>query len=107
MISKRSPPPVLRIHEFLVLIRIRESRCASGSGCVFGSADPDPHIFIIDLLDTNEKPVKKSVFQSTKIVKIKFSLIFFLNNKMIRIRIQSRIRIQDAQIHVDPDPQHR
>jgi hypothetical protein len=30
-----------------------------------------------------------------------------LNNKMIRIRIQSRIRIQDAQIHVDPDPQHR
>jgi hypothetical protein len=99
-------PQVLRIHDILVLIRIRESRCASRSGCVFRSADPDPHIFIIDLLDTNEKPIKKSVLQSTKIVKLKFSLIFLLINRMIRIRIQSRIRIQEAQIHVDLDPQH-
>ncbi len=77
-------------------------------------ADPDPYIFIIDLQDANKKLIKKSFpayyplkvplrhlskIKSQKEVKkqykARFSLLFLLNNR--------RIRIQEAQNHVDPD----
>jgi hypothetical protein len=84
-------------------------------------ADPDPYIFIIDLQDAYKKLIKKSFpayyplkvplrhlskiksqKEVTKQYKARFFLLFLLNNR--------RIRIQEAQNHVDPDsdpdPQH-
>jgi hypothetical protein len=47
---------VFRIHDILVWIRIRGSMpLTNGSG--FGSPDPDPAIFVIDLQDANKKLV--------------------------------------------------
>jgi hypothetical protein len=89
-------------------------------------ADPDPSIFIIDLQDANKKLFKKKfscilLFEGTftsffkdkkskrshKTVKSRFFLLNLLNDRRIRIRIQ------EAQKHVDPvdpdsdsDPQH-
>jgi hypothetical protein len=82
--------------------------------------DPDPFIFIIDLQDANKKQILKkfSAYYFLKVLlhhflKVKkksqnsrnqgFSYYFLLNDRRIRIRIQ------EAQKHVDPadpDPQH-
>ncbi len=112
--------------------------CRSGSAdpCLWlMNPDPDPAIFIIDLQDANKKVFKKNLSafyllklhlhhfskiksqkEVTKLEKSRFFLLFLFNDRRIRIRIQSRIRIhtsdywiririQEAQKQVDPvDP---
>jgi hypothetical protein len=70
--------------------------------------DPDPAIFVIDLQEANKKLIYKKVFclilfeatfesffkdkkskRSHKTVGIKVFLIFFLNDRRIRIRIHT------------------
>jgi hypothetical protein len=86
--------------------------------------DPDPAIFVVDLQDANNKRIKKIFFayyllegaflsflkikiqiEVTKQQESRFFLLFLLGDR--------RIRIQEAQKHVDPvypelypDPQH-
>jgi hypothetical protein len=76
-------------------------------------ADPDPFMFIIDLQDANKKlfflsfPAYyflkvllhhfskiKSQKEVSKQQKSRFSLLYLLNDRRIRIRIQSRIQIR-------------
>ncbi len=86
--------------------------------------DPDPDIFVIDLQDANKKLIYKKVFllftfsqniytifkrlkykRSHKSVGIKVFLLFFLDDRRIRIHTSDQwIRIREAQTHVDPDP---
>jgi hypothetical protein len=83
-------------------------------------ADPDSSIFIIDLQDANNRTNFKKSFaayyflkvllhhfskvkspkEGTKQQKSRFFLLFLLNDRRIRTRIQ------EAQKLVDPDPQH-
>jgi hypothetical protein len=73
-------------------------------------ADPDPAIFVIDLPKMPTKTNFLKVFFAFYFMKVsKFVLLFLLSDR----RIQIRIRIQEAQKHVDPvnpdpstDPQH-
>jgi hypothetical protein len=70
--------------------------------------DPDPGIFVTDHQDANKKQNFK-ILKNLKAVEIKVFLTIFLGDKRIRIRIHTSdlwTRIQEAQKHVDPDPQH-
>jgi hypothetical protein len=129
---------VLRIHDILVWIRIRiwirgSMPLTNGSGFGSGCGSGDPAIFVIDLQDANKKIIKKKFFclllfegtftsfskiKSQKEVKnqskSRFFLLFLLGDRRLRIHTFGqwiRIRIQEAQKHVDPvdpdpDPQH-
>ncbi len=83
--------------------------------------DPDPVLlFINDLLDANKKLIKKKSFTPCYFLKVHlhhFSKIKSQKSKTVEIKvfltiflIDRRIRIQEAQKHVDPDsdpdPQH-
>jgi hypothetical protein len=52
--------------------------------------DPDPAIFVIDLQDASKK-----LFFFITIKESRFFLLFLHDDRRIRIRIQSRIRIHN------------
>jgi hypothetical protein len=76
-------------------------------------ADPDPSIFIIDRPDANKKLILKNKFFCVLLFEGTFTS-FFKEKSQKEVTEQSksillndrRIRIQEAQKHVDPDPQH-
>jgi hypothetical protein len=88
-------------------------------------ADPDPSIFIIDLQDANKKLIFKKMFSClllfegsfTSFFKDKKSYYIFLmiegsgsgsraGSGSVPLTNGSEFRIQEAQKHMDPDPQH-
>ena len=105
--------------------------CGSGSSdpCLWfidPDSGPDPAFFVIDLQDANKKLIlkiflliedtftsffkdKKKSKRSHKTVESRFILLLLLNDRRIRIRSRigciPRLRIREAQKHVDPmDP---
>ncbi len=75
-------------------------------------SDPDPAIFVIDLQDGNKKIILWEKFSAYYFLKVHLHIFSKMQGFSYfyvwwqKDPIQSWIRIQEAQKHMDPDPQH-